>query len=250
MRLIVPISVGGWPRMFTRWDVLAVLLILGLLVFFAEASRHLLQPLTELQLKPVSLDPANLPEYAARTTLRMLIAMVLSLLVHFYLRDPRGQEQAGGTAAGPASRHPSIGADPWVHFHHHRVLHGARAGPCSWRRIRGDLRDFHQPSLEHGIQLLSIAAHSARGTGRGVAQFPAQSVDAFLARRCAIRDAAADLEHDVIDVRRLVFRRCLRGDQRRQHDDHAAGRRLLHRACHRTSGSRRPSAMRSSRCSS
>ena len=43
MRLNVPISVGsGWGRFFTRWDVLAVLLILGLLVFLAEASRHLL----------------------------------------------------------------------------------------------------------------------------------------------------------------------------------------------------------------
>ena len=83
MRLIVPISVGGWPRMFTRWDVIALLLILGLLVFFSEASRHLLQPLAELRLKPVSLDPANLPEYAARTTLRMLIAMALSLLFTF-----------------------------------------------------------------------------------------------------------------------------------------------------------------------
>jgi NitT/TauT family transport system permease protein len=81
MRLNVPISVGG--RFFTRWDVIAILLILGLLVFLAEASRHLLQPLTELQLKPVSLDPANLPEYAARTTLRMLIAMALSLLFTF-----------------------------------------------------------------------------------------------------------------------------------------------------------------------
>ena len=83
MRLNVPISVGGWGRFFTRWDVLAVLLILGLLVFLAEASRHLLQPLTELQRQPVSLDPANLPAYAARTTLRMLIAMVLSLLFTF-----------------------------------------------------------------------------------------------------------------------------------------------------------------------
>ena len=83
MRLNVPISVGGWGRFFTRWDVLAVLLVLGLLVFLAEASRHLLQPLTELQLQPVSLDPANLPEYAARTTLRMLIAMLLSLLFTF-----------------------------------------------------------------------------------------------------------------------------------------------------------------------
>ena len=83
MRLNVPISVAGWGRFFTRWDVIAVLLILGLLVFLAEASRHLLQPLAELQLQPVSLDPANLPEYAARTTLRMLIAMALSLLFTF-----------------------------------------------------------------------------------------------------------------------------------------------------------------------
>jgi len=83
MRLSVPISVGGWPRMFTRWDVLAVLLILGLLIFLAEASRHLFQPLAELRVRPVSLDPANLPEYAARTTLRMLLAMVLSLLFTF-----------------------------------------------------------------------------------------------------------------------------------------------------------------------
>ncbi|MGZ5842730.1 MAG: ABC transporter permease [Xanthobacteraceae bacterium] len=83
MRLNVPISVGGWGRFFTRWDVLAVLLILGLLVFLSEASRHLLQPLSELQREPVSLDPRNLPEYAARTTLRMLLAMVLSLIFTF-----------------------------------------------------------------------------------------------------------------------------------------------------------------------
>jgi NitT/TauT family transport system permease protein len=83
MRLIVPISVGGWPRIFSRWDIVAVLLILGTLAFLAEASRHLLQPIVELQHKPVSLDPANLPEYAARTTLRMLVAMVLSLVFTF-----------------------------------------------------------------------------------------------------------------------------------------------------------------------
>jgi NitT/TauT family transport system permease protein len=83
MRVIVPISVGGWVRLFSRWDMLAVLLILGLLVFLAEASRHLFEPLTELQRQPPSLDPRNLPEYAARTTLRMLIAMVLSLIFTF-----------------------------------------------------------------------------------------------------------------------------------------------------------------------
>src|SRR5580698_9354791 len=83
MRVIVPISVGGWARLFTRWDILAVLLILGLLVFLGEASRNLFQPLVDLQRSPPSLDPVHLPEYAARTTLRMLVAMALSLLFTF-----------------------------------------------------------------------------------------------------------------------------------------------------------------------
>jgi NitT/TauT family transport system permease protein len=83
MRVFVPISVGGWTRLFSRWDVLAILLILGLLVFLGEASRNLFEPLAELQRQPPSLDPRNLPEYAARTTLRMLIAMVLSLVFTF-----------------------------------------------------------------------------------------------------------------------------------------------------------------------
>jgi len=83
MRLFVPISVTGWARLFSRWDILAVLLILGLLVFLAEASHNVLQPLAELQKQPPSLDPRHLPEYAARTTLRMLIAMVLSLIFTF-----------------------------------------------------------------------------------------------------------------------------------------------------------------------
>jgi NitT/TauT family transport system permease protein len=83
MRVNVPISVGGWARLFTRWDILAVLLIVGLLVFLGEASRHLFEPLAELQKQPPSLDPRHLPEYAARTTLRMLVAMVFSLIFTF-----------------------------------------------------------------------------------------------------------------------------------------------------------------------
>ena len=83
MRVFVPISVGGWTRLFSRWDFLAILLILGLLIFLGEASRNLFEPLAELQRQPPSLDPRNLPEYAARTTLRMLIAMALSLLFTF-----------------------------------------------------------------------------------------------------------------------------------------------------------------------
>ena len=94
MRVFVPISVGGWARLFSRWDVLAVLLIVGLLVFLGEASRNLFQPLVDLQRSPPSLDPVHLPEYAARTALRMLVAMALVADLHLHLRDA-GRPRAG-----------------------------------------------------------------------------------------------------------------------------------------------------------
>src|SRR5215831_18243213 len=83
MRLVPPISVQQWTRALSRWDVLAVLLVLGILIFFAEASRNLLQPMAELRMTPLSLEPTHLPEYAARTTLRMLLALSLSLIFTF-----------------------------------------------------------------------------------------------------------------------------------------------------------------------
>jgi NitT/TauT family transport system permease protein len=83
MRRILPISVEEWTLSLTRWDALAILLVLGLLVFLAEASSNLLEPLTQLQATPISLAPAHLPEYAARTTLRMFVALGFSLLFTF-----------------------------------------------------------------------------------------------------------------------------------------------------------------------
>jgi NitT/TauT family transport system permease protein len=64
----------------SRWDAIALVVVIGLLAFFAEASRGLLEPLVKLQAAPLSLSPAMLPVYAARTTLRMFAAMALSLL--------------------------------------------------------------------------------------------------------------------------------------------------------------------------
>ena len=238
MRLNVPISVGGWGRFFTRWDVLAVLLILGLLTFLAEGSRHLLQPLAELQRQPVSLDPANLPEYAARTTLRMLIAMALSLLFTFTYATLAAKNKYAERLLVPLLDILQSVPHPRLHLHHRRLLHGACAGTRAGRGIRRDFCDFHQPSLEHGFQLLPIAAHGADRTRRSVAQLSAEFLDELLAPRRSICHAAADLEHDDVDVGKLVLRRRRRGDQRRQYNHHVAGRRLLHRVGDRAAGSR------------
>lgn len=63
-----------------RWDLIAMPLVIGFLLFFSIGARETWAPITTLQSSVVSLDPANLPEYAMRTILRMLAAMVAALL--------------------------------------------------------------------------------------------------------------------------------------------------------------------------
>ena len=80
---MLPISIESMRRGVTLWDLLALVLVVGLIVFFAETSRHVFEPLVEIQRAPLSLDPVHLPEYAARTVLRMLVALGLSLVFTF-----------------------------------------------------------------------------------------------------------------------------------------------------------------------
>jgi NitT/TauT family transport system permease protein len=64
----------------TRWDVLAFIVVIGLIAFLGETSRGLFAPLSQLDATPLSLDPVHLPEYAARTTFRMIAGLFLSLV--------------------------------------------------------------------------------------------------------------------------------------------------------------------------
>ena len=62
------------------WDVAAFVLIIGALTMVAHGGRETLVPIATLETTPITLDPAALPEYALRTTLRMLAAIVASLI--------------------------------------------------------------------------------------------------------------------------------------------------------------------------
>jgi NitT/TauT family transport system permease protein len=65
------------------WDLIALLLVIGAIVLMAYGARVTTAPLATLQASPLSLDPSNLPVYALRTMLRMLLAIVLSLIFTF-----------------------------------------------------------------------------------------------------------------------------------------------------------------------
>ncbi len=65
------------------WDALAFGLLISALILIVQTGRATTAPLVALQQHPISLDAAELPGYALRTTMRMLAAMVASLLFTF-----------------------------------------------------------------------------------------------------------------------------------------------------------------------
>ncbi len=65
------------------YDLVVFILIAGVFVALAHGAREMGAPLSKLDVAPVTLDPANLPDYALRTTLRMFAAILASLLFTF-----------------------------------------------------------------------------------------------------------------------------------------------------------------------
>ncbi|MFM0226499.1 ABC transporter permease [Paraburkholderia dipogonis] len=72
-------NASAWRVLPNRWDFVAFPLIICVIAMAAIGFHETLAPMSTLKTQAISLDPANLPEYAMRTTLRMLAAMVASL---------------------------------------------------------------------------------------------------------------------------------------------------------------------------
>ncbi|MCC8396346.1 ABC transporter permease subunit [Paraburkholderia sp. MMS20-SJTR3] len=73
-------NASAWRVLPNRWDFVAFPLIICLIAMASIGFHETLAPMSTLKTQSISLDPANLPEYAMRTTLRMLAAMVASLI--------------------------------------------------------------------------------------------------------------------------------------------------------------------------
>src|SRR5215467_68789 len=65
------------------YDVVIFVVVVAAFILVTHGAREMGQPLAGLELKPVTLDPHNLPEYALRTTLRMFAAIIASLVFTF-----------------------------------------------------------------------------------------------------------------------------------------------------------------------
>src|SRR5246500_3510890 len=65
------------------WDLVALMLVIGAMVLIVYGGEQTTLPLSALETAPVSFDPVNLPFYALRTTMRMLLAIVCSTVFTF-----------------------------------------------------------------------------------------------------------------------------------------------------------------------
>jgi NitT/TauT family transport system permease protein len=101
MKILPPVSIEARRLLPSRWDLLAAVLVLGFIILFADASRFLVQPLSSIAGHSLSLDPINLPGYALRTSLRMLIAMGVSLAFTFTYATWAAKSPRAGTLLVP-----------------------------------------------------------------------------------------------------------------------------------------------------
>ena len=174
-------------------------------------------PLYNCKSAEISLSPAALPFYVLRTVVRMLAALILSLIFTFTYATLAGKSRPRRDGAHTTPGCPSVGADPRLPLIHGRVLHLAVSRQHARAGTGRSLRHLHKSSLEHGLQLLPSATDHSERSRRGKPQLLLLGLAA-------------------VDVGWLVLRRSLRSDFSWRHSDSASRCRLLCRAGSRISG--------------
>jgi NitT/TauT family transport system permease protein len=187
----------------TRWDVAAIVVVVGLIAFLGEASRGLLEPMAQLNAAPISLDPVHLPQYAARTTFRMFAALALSLVFTLTYATWAAKSERAGKLLVP-------------------ILDILQSVPIlGFISITVVFFMSLVPGRVLGAELAAIFAI-----------FTSQAWNMAFSFYQSLRTAGPGLEHDDVDVRWLVLRGRVGIHQCRAHQCRAAGCGFVHRRGH------------------
>ena len=83
-----------WFRRIPGWrDFIAVLLVVAVIILLGLGGRQMVSPFVLAQQPTISLSPSALPGYALRTTMRMLAALVASLIFTFTYATPAAKSR-------------------------------------------------------------------------------------------------------------------------------------------------------------
>ena len=97
-----PLGLGPRGLAPNLYDLIMFILIAGAFVALARGAREMAAPLAQLDIAPVTLDPALLPQYALRTTLRMFAAIFASLVFTFVVATLAAKSRKAALLIVPA----------------------------------------------------------------------------------------------------------------------------------------------------
>ena len=91
-----------WRQRIPTWrDAVATLLVLAIVILLGSGAHQMVVPFVTTQQPRISLSPAALPGYALRTTMRMLAALVASLIFTFTYATPAAKSRRAETVLVP-----------------------------------------------------------------------------------------------------------------------------------------------------
>jgi len=91
-----------WYQRIPTWrDAVATLLVLTIVILLGSGAHQMVAPLVTAQQPRISLSPAALPVYALRTTIRMLAALMASLIFTFVYATPAAKSRRAETVLIP-----------------------------------------------------------------------------------------------------------------------------------------------------
>jgi NitT/TauT family transport system permease protein len=151
---------GLWHERALSWrDFAAMVLVVAVMLMLGAGARQMVAPFLVAHQPVISLAPTALPLYTLRTVTRMLAALLASLLFTFTYATLAAKSRRAELLLIPLldvlQSVPVLGYLSFTVVFFVSFVSRQRPGPG----IGGDFRDLHRPGLEHGVQLLSGAAH-------------------------------------------------------------------------------------------
>jgi NitT/TauT family transport system permease protein len=101
MRSQAPATLTAGRRLPNLWDMMALAVVFAVIVAIVKVTPATFAPIDAPNATVVTLDPANLPEYALRTTLRMFAALATSLVFTFTFAPLAAKSRRAGLVMVP-----------------------------------------------------------------------------------------------------------------------------------------------------
>ena len=217
-------------RLPNLWDAAAILCVFAALIGVAHVARGTFVPIDAPEALAVSLDPAHLPDYAVRTTLRMFAALVASLLFTFTYATAAAKSRRAALILIPIldilQSVPILGFLTFTVVFFMSLFPGRVLG----LELAAIFAIFTSQAWNMAFSLYQSLKTVPADLKEAADSFHLTRMAALLAAGGAVRHARPGLEHHDVDVRRLVLRRRVRGGVGRRQHLEAAGHRLLCRA--------------------